>query len=311
MGTVTEITTAPSIRKSIMVAQQDIEKLYADMIGQLESIHEPIKGSSVENLGDRLACTLKTLVSLREIVRREPFNNDEDEIHFYKYIKPRFQCWHIYVIELHHLVTGVPVGTDKMIRNYYLEEFKAIDRFLKRYAFAYQYYLNNEMAKDDLFFLCRNRSPFPPEQEHATEGPGFGTTMDYLFAKFRSCEMLKDFIIRQVRLLYQKVDGTLLSELKAANRRWWSGDKVDLIEIAYGIYYTQRINGGKAEISDIVEWLEESLNVDLGQAYRMFLDIRRRKRVSFTKYLDEMRTAIHSQIEESLNYRSKKPHPKS
>jgi hypothetical protein len=103
--------------------------------------------------------------------------------------------------------------------------------------------------------------------------------------------------------LYQNPDNLFIAELLSNKNRWWSGDKVELVEIAYGIYYTRRINGGRAEISDIIGWLEDSLNVDLGQAYRMFLDIRRRKTVSYTKFLDEMRGAIEDHIEQSNGLR--------
>jgi len=88
-------------------------------------------------------------------------------------------------------------------------------------------------------------------------------------------------------------------------KRSWSGDKIELVEIAYGIYYTQRLNNGKAEISDIIDWLEESLNTDLSQAYRMFVDIRRRKTISYTKFIDEMRHEINVHIEDSIKYRPK------
>ncbi|MGE8424753.1 MAG: RteC domain-containing protein, partial [Sphingobacterium siyangense] len=123
--------------------------------------------------------------------------------------------------------------------------------------------------------------------------------------RFRANEMLRDFLIRKVKLLIQESYNGLANGLFDKGKRSWSGDKVELIEIAYGIYYTGRINHGKAEISDIIQWLEESLNIDLSQAYRMFVDIRRRKTISYTKYLDEMRSTIQSQIEDSFKFRSK------
>lgn len=283
----------------------DTEILYSGMLEQLESINGTLK-DSVTNFDESLSCITNTMLRLRQYIRNHPFAEDQEEINFFKYQKPRFHCWHIYVIELHHILAAVPVGTDQQIRDYYMDELSVINRFFRRYAFQYQYYMADETAKDAEFFLCRNKTSFPPGQEYLPEEKGFSANMDFLFAKFRAYEMLRDFTIRRVRLLYRQADSSFMAELIGAGKRFWSGDKVELIEIAYGIHYTQRINGGKAEISDIVGWLEESLNVDLGQAYRMFLDIRRRKTISYTKYLDEMREAIHCHIDESLRYRSKK-----
>lgn len=279
--------------------QKQIENLYEEMLDQLEIVNGSVK-NHVRNLTDSLYCTVNALNRLRDIQRANPFADDDEEIDFYKYRKPCIHCWHIYVIELHHILNGVPIGTDQVIRDYYMDELGAINRFFRRYSFQYQYYLADESAMDGDFFLSRNKEPFPPGQEDLRSEGGFSTNLGFLFAKFRGLEMLRDTIIRRVRLLYQHSDNTFMTELMGNKNRWWSGDKVELIEIAYGIYYTHRINGGKAEIGDIVEWLEESLNVDLGRAYRKFLDIRRRKTVSYTKYLDEMREAIHKHIEESL-----------
>jgi len=284
---------------------QDIEILYSGMTEQLESINGTLK-DSLANLTDSLSCISAAIQHLRQYLRAHPFADDRDEIHFFKYTKPRFYCWHIYVVELHHILGAIPVGTDQMVRDYYMNELGVIDRFIRQHAFEHEYYLADETAKDDEFFLCRNKSAFSPGQEHQPEDNGFSTEMDYMFSTFRAYDMLRDFIVRRIRLLYKNPESSIMAELLAGRKRRWSGDKIELIEIAYGIYYTQRINEGKAEISDIVGWLEDSLDVDLAQAYRMFVDITRRKKVSYTKYLDEMRGAIHGQIRESLKYKPRK-----
>lgn len=284
---------------------KDTEKLYSGMLRQLDKINGSIK-ESVQNLTASLSCVALVMNQLKHGVKASPFSDDQQEITFFKYTKPRFYCWYIYIVELHNILCGVPVGTDQMIRDYYMDELGIVNRCFRIYSFNYQYYLSDETAKDEEFFLCRNKAPFPAGQELMAADVGFSTNNDFMFSKFRAYEMLRDFIIRRLRLLYRNPDNTFINELLANKNRWWSGDKVELIEIAYGIYYTQRINGGKAEIGDVVQWLEDSLNIDLAQAYRMFLDIRRRKTVSYTKYLDEMREAIHRHIEESVKHRPEK-----
>ncbi|MFD2968789.1 RteC domain-containing protein [Sphingobacterium bambusae] len=283
----------------------EYETLYSSMLEQLQNINGALD-EAANNLSDSLYCTVSSLQSLREMLKKYPPEDEAEQIYFFKYVKPKFQSWHIYVIEIHHLLLSVPIGTEQMIRDYYMNELHVINRFTQRYAFYYQYYLTNETSKDADFFLPSNKTEFPPEQENIVVEAGFATNMDFIFAKFRAFDMLRDFIIKRVRLLYQKVELGILSELVTARKFWWSGDKVELIELAYGIYHTHRFNGGAAEINDIVQWLEESLHVDLGQAYRMFLDIRRRKTVSYTKYLDEMSAAIHHHIDESNSLKRKK-----
>lgn len=287
-----------------------IENLYSGMLEQLGYINGSIK-ESVQNLNESLSCIADTINELRERIRRHPFEDETDEINFFKYTKPRFCAWQTYVVELHKILSSVPVGTDQMVRDYYMEEIGVVNRFFRLHAFHHQYYVTDEHSKDKQFFLRCNRSLFPPGRELLPDDPEFSTDLDHLFAMFRAYEMLRDFLIGRIRLLYQEPNNVFIKEIMQGHKRWWSGTKMELVEFGYGIYFTRRVNGGKADISDIIAWLEESFNEDLAQAYRMFVDITRRKTISHTKYLDEMRGAIHGHIEESLKYKPKKRPPKN
>lgn len=280
---------------------KEIDNLYSEMLEQLEKINGTMR-DSIENLNASLSLIGDTMRSLRAYVRIHPFLNEDQEIEFFKYIQPRFTAWQIYYVELHNIIFSAPIGTDQMLRDYYMNEMNMLDRFFKIYPFYYQYYLKNECSKDNIYFLRSTRSQFPPGGELLPPGHDFSTELDYLYSKFRAYEMLRDFMIKRIKFLYQESDRALIKELAHKRKRSWSGDKIELIEIAYGIYYTQRLNDGNAEISDIIDWLEDSLNVDLSQAYRMFVDIRRRKTISYTKFLDEMRDAIYTQIEDSFKH---------
>nr|WP_068891028.1 RteC domain-containing protein [Pedobacter panaciterrae] len=281
-----------------------VENLYCDLYKQLESINGSLK-DPIKNLTASLLCISSVLNELKRYISVHGFETEQDEIRFFKYVKPRFYCWHIYVIELNNLVAATPIGTEQMLKDYYLDELKVINRCFSLYQFNYQYYLLDETAKDQDFFLRRNKTAFPLGQELVTQDPDFSTNQDYIFSKFRAYEMLRNFVVRRLNLLYYNPENHFLTKLLSVKKKFWSGDKVELIELAYGIYHTRRLNNGKAEISDIIEWLEDSLHIDLSQAYRMFLDIRRRKTISYTKYLDEMIIAINQHIDETNRYKSR------
>jgi len=119
----------------------------------------------------------------------------------------------------------------------------------------------------------------------------FSTPKDYLFAKFIALEKLRNLIIAKVDVL----DGVIKKELSAkllSTSLCWTAGKTDLVELAYGIY----LNDGKAELKDIVLWLENSLSVNLGYIYRKFIDITRRKTLSYNHYLNEMISRINSHV---------------
>ncbi|WP_162842758.1 RteC domain-containing protein [Mucilaginibacter pineti] len=256
-----------------------------------------------QKLVNYLNCVRHYLALLEQSISDLGFQDDEQEIYFHKYIYPRFNACYFYHAELTPILKALPIGTDVMIRDYYIQELGYLHRGFNLNRYLYEYFLADDDVKDEPFFLHRNYSAAAHAMLPAFANPAFLTNQSLSFARFIAHERMQQFIIRRLRLLYQNPNDVFLAGLLKGKRRSWDGDKVELIEIAYGIYYTRRMNGGDADVSDIIEWLEDSLQIDLSQAYRIFLDIRRRKTVSFTKYLDEMRDAIVKHIEESNRFK--------
>jgi hypothetical protein len=276
-----------------------VESLYEGMLYELRRINDPLI-STIIDFNTSLNITTESMTVLQSTVKTNPFDDEHAEIYFFKYIKPKFHSLHIYIIELYHVISMIPISTDEIIRKYYQHELKVINRFFKRYALYYQYYLADDNSKDKEFFLSRNLKFLPPELKLAILPDSFTSSLDYLFAKFKAYEMLRDCLVRKVKQLDKRKDIDRMEKELLLQRRWWSGNKIELVELAYGLYHSKRINGGNAELGEILSWLESSLNTDLGQAYRMFVDISRRKLVSHTKFLDEMKFTLVSHIQNSF-----------
>jgi hypothetical protein len=286
----------------------DLLKFSADKYERLEGRLAEIDGSMLspfQKFSDTLYEITVNINELRKKVSEVIFSDDLQEITFFKIDFPRFYSLLIYASEKYNILSAIPAGTDQMARDYYLQELTVIKRSFNHNQFAYQYFLNSETVLDENYFLRRNFTPYHPGLPLLIIDEITETNMGYQFAKFRAYEMLQSFIIKKIQSLYQKPDNTVLNELLIGNNRRWTGEKINLIEIAYGIYYTGQMNDGKAELKDVINWLETSLNVDLTQAYRMFLDIRRRKTTSYTKYLEKMSQIIQLHIEESFDYKPK------
>ncbi|MFD2966212.1 RteC domain-containing protein [Sphingobacterium bambusae] len=273
------------------------EHFYDSMYAELDRLSAQTE-TSPERLEASLKCIEDTMEMLFAYLDAHPISDEPAEINFFKYVKPKFQSWQIYVLELHQLLVAEPIGTREVVNTYYKDELAAIERFFKRHLFLYQYYVTGEDAKDAAFFLRKNIGKFPLGQESVSGRlRRYSSSMDFMFAKFRAMEMTRDFILSRLKLLENRYEELALSTALKRKRRWWSGDKAELVELVYGLYLTGRINDGKADIGEIIEWLEDSLNIDLRQAYRIFLDIKRRKKISHTKFLDEMSKAIERSIQ--------------
>ena len=280
------------------------DELYNQMEEQLGKVNNNID-SDISKLAESMHTVTTQLNSLKKFVKENGFLNDQEEIKCFKIIYPKFYSWYIYLSEEFNITTNVPIGTEQMIRDYYLQEIALIKRYFNQNQFSYQYYLHDETALDEDYFLRKNFVPFRHGLVSIPSDDEFSTNQGYPFARFKAYDMLQDFLIKRIRLLYHESIDPLMLQILNNEKRQWTGEKINLVEIAYGIYYTGQMNNGKADLKEIIGWLEFSLNVDLSQAYRMFLDIRRRKTTSYTKFLEQMAKSINHQIDESLNFKRK------
>ncbi|MDL2241620.1 RteC domain-containing protein [Bacteroidales bacterium OttesenSCG-928-L03] len=66
----------------------------------------------------------------------------------------------------------------------------------------------------------------------------------------------------------------------------WTGNKVDLVELIYAWEAAGCFNHGHVNIKEIVIYIEVVFNIDLGDYYHTFRDLRRR--VNRTAFLDNL-----------------------
>jgi len=113
-------------------------------------------------------------------------------------------------------------------------------------------------------------------------------------------ERLRDYLLEKLKEPGPSETG-LSAPVKTAWK--WTGEQVNLVELAYGLYYTGQLDNGNVEVKDIVALLEQVFNIKLKSAYHTFGNIRRRKMLSPTKFLDRMRNAIRQRVDEDLEYK--------
>ncbi len=273
------------------------EKLYMQLEDEIEQI-AITKPTPLKRLTASLNCIRKSLMELKDYIIQNPLVDQQEEIHFFKQIKPKFYCLQIFEIEVYNINSAIPSGTEDDILAYYLGELKIVQRFFNQNQFHYHYYRMDAEELDKLYFVrgTENQSvliPVVPDLD-----PTFSTNCDYIFSKIRAYEMLRDYLLAIVGKSGLENDGKYLRHGRKRDPLNWTGDTINLVELAYGIYVTDQLNGGKVSLADIVYWLETSLHVDLSRYYRRFEDIKRRKSKSKTFYLDHMRTSIHQRIDD-------------
>jgi hypothetical protein len=274
------------------------EKLYVQLKCEIEKV-KAVENDPFKILSAVLKCIRSVLKELKEYILKNPFKDEAEQINFFKYIKPKFYCLRIYYLEKYNVETSLPAGDAETLKSFYRGELKAVGRFFQHIAFHYQYYRLGATELDSLYFVrgIEVQSVLLPEVPELD--PEFATSCDYLFSKIKAYELLQDFVLTALNKLdplgsHISVAEKELPELK------WTGDKVNLVEIIYGLYFTGQLNNGNADIAVIIRFMEKHLQIDLSRAYRDFIDIRNRKTTSPTRYIEQMRESIHKRVDDDL-----------
>jgi len=267
-----------------------IQKVYDDLAEEV-SLYNDMGAIPVKRLAGKLQVINKALAELKQFLQDNPFTDPQDEINFFKYEKPLFVCE---LLTAHYMFTietqRRQFNSEVLIHNYYEQELKVIRHHLQQHQFLYQYYLLEASELDTLLFIREAEISDILLPEIPDLDPEQSTKGSYLFAYFLAHEKVQEFLINE---LYASSNNETFGK-----RLNWTGETVNLVELAYGLYLTGQLNDGKASIAEIIEWLQSHFNVDVGNAYRRWQDISKRKRIAATKFIDQMRDAINKRLDD-------------
>lgn len=260
------------------------EKLHAELaIVDLESCTYSIGKLNylIRNLQNLLGEMRDYLISLNSLTM-------EEEISFFKTVKPEVLGLLLYFNKIHTFELKCPNGSNETMQEYYQRELNSLTYFFDRNIDFYQYYRSNSTHLDEQYFtrpkrtggLCMDSAYFVMDVD-------FSTVYDYKIAKIICNEMLRIYLNRKLQTIGKQI---IIHKSRLSNPLpdlKWTGNKVSLIELGYSLSATKLVNNGNAELKEIMLALEIIFNIDLTDFYRAYTDIRGRKK-DRTKYLNYM-----------------------
>ena len=270
------------------------EKLYAEVSLKIEetaSIEH-----SLEKFRTGLALVQKALAQLKIELSNNGFSDEVEEIYFFKKGKPQIYSLLILITERYAIETSMPLlGKDKQIAH--LEsQLYFIDRFFRQNEFIFQYYRLGATDLDDRYFTRVGGSQLVGFAEVPDVDPSFSTVADYLFSKFIAYEKLQESLKQEIEMRKggeEAMHNNPFKDLK------WTGEAVNMVELVYGVYETGQVNGGKISLSELMEFFGQAFQVNISGYFKRFADIKRRKSMSKTRFLDEMQQLVAKRIEDS------------
>ena len=249
-------------------------------------------------LREQMSLVYSVLENLRDLY---PFDDPVSEINFHKHLHSRFRSLVIYYQEKHLILSGLPPDNSDLVKKHYQSELQRIYRFFDAYAFHYKYFSLKAVELDPLFFSeevdpLSRLLPVVPAYE-----PTGSTVTAELFARFMAYERLRTDLLA---LLYEQEPMLALSRTtvdrfgKLRKPLKWTGEIINLIEVAHAIHLNKQINEGEIGIVEFFEGLGEFFGVNLGVPKKGFDNIKSIKRLSKTQFLDQMRDSVLKRMDD-------------
>ncbi|WP_156309432.1 RteC domain-containing protein [Sphingobacterium endophyticum] len=271
-----------------------MEKFYEETLYKLETaIYElEIEGNcSICKIEAVIHLIIECLSKVKEYVLNRGFKNIDEEIHFLKYQKSAIVSKLIYYNAIYKIETKKPYGA-KHIKKYLNSELRKLKRYFDNNLEFYKYYRTNNSFIDEKLFvrgkydIKLSLDTFYFEADHS-----FSTSHDYKVAKIMANDLIQVYLENQ---LYNTSYQDKSSDLPKLN---WTGSKTALIELIYALHSQGVFDNGNADIKVIAKTFERAFNIDLGDFYHTFMELKSRK-INRTKFLDSLCDALIRKMDE-------------
>ncbi|NDW12000.1 RteC protein [Bacteroides sp. 214] len=267
------INFTTSLRKMVDAKIEQIECSEASMI---------TKSLEASRMLSDAVCQLKVFIL------SHTFKDEEEEIFFFKDIKPRLCSRLIYYRKVYNIEMSRPTGVD-MQREYLNDILDGINRYNSKRLDFIRYYRSCSSHLDTAYFL-RGK----PDMEQYLESfnyefdPNFSTNCDFKVAKILANDMLSAYLMHEMELL----DDNGLSACSfnfPATKKTWKGTKTELQEQIFS--WDSAKTFGDVPLTQLYDYIQNVFNIQLdGNLSRVLDDLKIRN--TPTPFLDKLRDVL-------------------
>jgi hypothetical protein len=265
-----------------------MEVNYINYFNEFEREYEVLKNASDDVLTvslDIIHYIEKKLKEIYKWLKKHIFLSVQEEIYFFKELKPRMVSKLLYFKAILNLETSLS-QTKKERNKQYEKQLSEINSYSTKNRELYEYHRSRSSYKDEDFFIRRSYKDIVKYDCCLINYDSkLSTSHDYKLAVIISNDMLANF-------LENKLD-ELNGKSKFANTRInhkfnWTRTKVDLTEMVYGFQAAGSINNGNFDLKEFAVFLGTMFNVEIdSNLYGNYSDIKSRK-IPKTRYINTM-----------------------
>lgn len=178
-----------------------IQELNKELSDKLQTID--LEESNILKVTQKSIKAIKeTLNQLKEFVKEHKFENETEEIQFFKKNKPEIFSQLIYFVKIFNIESRRPLGSSEIQKKYLKQELRKLTFFFNSHLEFYQYYRMNSNYLDEKYFV-RGKEDLHLYQDSLMfyVDPDFSTTHDYMVAKILAHDRLEVYLNKELETL--------------------------------------------------------------------------------------------------------------
>lgn len=241
------------------------------------------------------------LANMKGYVVEHHFADENEEVEFFRIIKPQILGKLIYYNKVYRIETSCPVNGGKMYYKYFSSELQHLKNEYKEHicnSDFYRYYRSGRTDRDHDFFklgkinINTGLNSFIFEVDTL-----FSTYYDYKVSRIIANELLYNYLIIKINPVDRQ--DKALKNGDATENISWTESKNALIELIYALYISGAISNGKIGIRKISSLLQILFRIQLGDIHHAFHRMKDRAG-NRTLFLDQLKSSVEDYMDKDL-----------
>jgi hypothetical protein len=261
-----------------------------------------LKEANPANISKEIPAIISVLkagfITVKSLVSKYEFESQKEEITFFKYTKPKMFYKLIYYTKVQNIELHRPVCGYDAIKDYLKREQDNVNLFYHTNSeFAQYCRLDNCMFDEHYFLRHRYDGGFNVEIFSFERDANFSTNADLMATELLANDMLAVYLDAELAMLKRNEYQLSYPSSHLVLTDKWTDSKSALVEVIYAIHTANSVNNGQVDIKVLAAKFSTMFNIDLGDIYRTFLDIRGRKG-NRTVYLSRLAEFLNQRMDE-------------
>lgn len=246
-----------------------------------------------------IKASIASLEQLKSFFKKHNFTSKSEEIEFFKVIKPQLASKLIFYNEIYNIEISKPYGSDKTIQKHYNKELRKLKIFFDENLEFYKYYRTGITCLDKKYFLRRKHDiRMTLDSSYFQSDYDFTTSHDFKVAKIIANDNIQIYLENNIKKYQNGNQDSQNTEVNHKGLRW-TGSKVALVELMYALNAQGVLNNGNLSLNEIAKNIESAFNLDIGQFNRIYLEIRSRKTMEKTNFLNSLKDNLVKRMDEA------------